>query len=294
LNGFSAPGGFSPAQAFRFAFLTDLHFMIDPARRSDQGIAQCLTAMENIRPRPEFILVGGDVVNVARDLTIAEAERRLNLFQQIWNDHTSLPCHWVFGNHDLVATNNPDVPPTEPFYGKGLFQAHFHLSKLYYSFNYKGWRFIILDDVELIPDNGYIGELFPEEIDFYRAGLKTPAPTIVCTHIPILSNTSLEIHMARLAGLHVNAPEHLVCTNGSALTSALPGHNVRAVLCGHLHHYERIDQNGVAFINSGAVCGNYWKGPVMDCPEGFGVVDLGADGSFQFEYRPYGWVAPPV
>jgi hypothetical protein len=32
----------------------------------------------------------------------------------------------------------------------------------------------------------------------------------------------------------------------------------------------------------------------MDCPEGFGIVDLGADGSFQFDYRPYGWVAPPV
>jgi 3',5'-cyclic AMP phosphodiesterase CpdA len=289
LNNFAA--GFEPPQSFRFAFLTDIHFMIEPIYRSGQGIAQCLAAVETLRPRPEFILVGGDIVNVARDLTVTEAQRRLDLFQKIWNDHTALPCHWVFGNHDLVATNNPEVPTTTPGYGKALFQSHFHLGKLYYSFNHRGWRFIILDDVQLVPDNGYIGAFFPEEINFCRAGLNTAAPTIVCTHIPIVSPMAMQIHLARMMGLQINAPANLVCTNGSTLISALPGHNVKAVLCGHLHRYERSEQNGIPFINSGAVCGNYWKGPVMDCPEGFGVVDVGADGSFKFDYRPYGWKA---
>ena len=49
--------------------------------------------------------------------------------------------------------------------------------------------------------------------------------------------------------------------------------------------------NGIQFINSGAVCGTYWKGPLYGCPEGFGVVDLGKDGSVAFEYRDYGWKA---
>jgi Icc protein len=280
-------------EAFRFAFLTDLHLMVDPAARSDQGIAACLDAVENLNPRPEFILVGGDLVNVARDLTIAEAVRRLDLFQKIWDDHTSLPARWTFGNHDLVATNDPDVSPQDPLYAKGLFREHFHLPRLYYTYLHKGWRFIILDDVMLHPGPGYIGQLFPEEIAYLRADLDAhrDAPTVICTHIPILSNISIEIHLARLGGLHINAPESLTCTNGSDLTSALAGHNVRAVLCGHLHYYERINQNGVAFINGGAVCGNYWKGPVLNCREGFGVVDVGADGSFNFDYLPYGWVA---
>src|SRR5258706_221968 len=64
------------AKAFRFAFLTDLHLMKDGELRSAEGIAACLAAVEKLDPRPEFILVGGDLVNAARDLTIAEAERR--------------------------------------------------------------------------------------------------------------------------------------------------------------------------------------------------------------------------
>ena len=70
-----------------------------------------------------------------------------------------------------------------------------------------------------------------------------------------------------------------------------PGHNIRAVLAGHLHRYEVNTLSGVPFYNSGAVCGNYWKGPMLGCPEGYGVVDVGADGSVKFDYRAYGWKA---
>jgi predicted MPP superfamily phosphohydrolase len=118
---------------FRFAFLTDLHLMLEPELRSAAGIATCLDAVEKLNPRPDFILVGGDLVNRARDLTIAEAERRLALFQQIWSDHTALPAHWTFGNHDLVGTSNPSDSPQDPHYGKGLFKEHFHLRNLFYS-----------------------------------------------------------------------------------------------------------------------------------------------------------------
>jgi hypothetical protein len=30
---------------------------------------------------------------------------------------------------------------------------------------------------------------------------------------------------------------------------------------------------------------------MMGCPEGFGVVDVGADGAVKFDYRTYGWKA---
>jgi predicted phosphodiesterase len=92
-------------------------------------------------------------------------------------------------------------------------------------------------------------------------------------------------------GQHVNPAKNLVCTNGSKVIDGIPNHNIRAVLAGHLHFFEKIQMNGVQFINSGAVCGSYWKGPLYGCPEGFGIVDLGADGSVTFDYHPYGWKA---
>ena len=98
--------------------------------------------------------------------------------------------------------------------------------------------------------------------------------------------------MARgMTGKPKSDTKTLVCTNGDSMLADIPGHNIRAVLSGHLHFYEALDRNGLRIINSGAVCGSYWKGPNHGCPEGFGVVDLGADGSVAFEYRNYGWKA---
>jgi 3',5'-cyclic AMP phosphodiesterase CpdA len=285
----------SGAQPFRFAFLSDLHLMQNGALLSSQGIAACLTAVETLHPRPEFILVGGDLVNRARDLTIEQAETSLDLFLKIWNDHTSLPAYWTFGNHDLVGTSNSAVVPDGKYYGKGLFQNRLKLPRLFYSFDHKGWHFVVLDDIEAEPDHSYIGKLFDDELAFLQADLDAhrSMPTIICTHIPILSNLPVGAMIARAAHQlpPKTPPKNLVCTNGTILLDDLPRHNVRAVLAGHLHYLEKIEMNGIQFINSGAVCGTYWKGPLYGCPEGFGVIDLGADASVAFNYRDYGWKA---
>ena len=277
-------------EAFRFAFLTDLHLMPDLGLRSAQGIAACLAEVEKLQPRPDFILVGGDLVHRARDLTIPQAETALDLFLKIWRENTSLPAHWTFGNHDLAGTSNHEVDALDPLYGKGLFKERLHLPELYYGFAHRGWRFLVLDDIALQANHSYVGELFNDELAFAKTSLAahTSAPTIIGTHIPLISNLPLTLHLLKSSSPE---PNNLVCGNSGQLTKLFPGHNVRAVLCGHLHHYEKLEIDGIPFVNSGAVCGSYWKGAMYGCPEGFGVVDVGADGSVAFDYRNYGWKA---
>jgi 3',5'-cyclic-AMP phosphodiesterase len=280
--------------SFRFAFLTDLHLLQGGALRSVEGIVACLAAVGKLDPRPDFILCGGDLVHSTRDLTLPGAETALDFFLQLWQDHTDLPTRWTFGNHDLAGTSNPYVSSSDPEYGKGLFQNRLQLPRLFYSFNHQGWHFVVLDDIALQPDHNYFGELFDDELAFLKADLDAhrATPTIVCSHIPIASNLPLGLLFAhKTTDNHKAIPKTLVCTNGNALMEDAPGHNIRAILSGHLHYYEKLDRNGVRIINSGAVCGNYWKGPNHGCPEGFGVVDLGADGSVAFDYRSYGWKA---
>jgi 3',5'-cyclic-AMP phosphodiesterase len=286
----------APSQAapFRFAFLSDLHLLQGGALRSVQGIVACLAAVEKLNPRPEFILCGGDLVHSTRELTLPGAETALDYFLQLWKDHTDLPTHWVFGNHDLAGTSNPFASSSDPEYAKGLFQNRLQLPKLFYSFDRKGWHFVVLDDIALQPDHTYLGKFFDDELAFLKADLDAhrAVPTIVCTHIPIISNVPLMVDLAHgITDSHKPVPKTLVCTNGESLLDDLPGHNIRAVLAGHLHFYEQLDHNGVQIINSGAVCGSYWKGPNHGCPEGFGVVDLSANGSVAFDYRTYGWKA---
>jgi len=284
----------SRAASFRFVFLTDLHLLQGGGLRSVEGIVACLAAVEKLDPRPEFILVGGDLVHSIPELTLPGATSGLDFFLQLWKDHTDLPTHWTFGNHDLAGTNNLYVSPGDKDYGKGLFQNRLQLPRLFYSFDCKGWHFVVLDDIALQPGHGYFSELFEDELAFLKADLDAhrTTPTIVSSHIPIASNLPLELLFAH--GVTDNPkplPKNLVCTNGDALMEDAPGHNIRAILSGHLHYYETLDRNGVRLINSGAVCGNYWQGPRYGCPEGFGVVDLGADGSVAFDYRDYGWKA---
>jgi len=152
---------------------------------------------------------------------------------------------------------------------------------------------VVLDDIALLADHSYEGLLFDDELAFLQADLNAHAasPTILCTHIPFISSMPFSIELAQVTGFHVKMPKNLVCTNAGAAAADFAGHNIRAVLAGHLHRYEKLELGGVPVYNSGAVCGNYWKGPMFDCPEGFGVVDLGADGSVKFDYRSYGWKA---
>ncbi len=291
LWGQEASSSVAKAGAFRFAFLTDLHLLQGGALRCVEGITACLAAVEKLDPRPDFILVGGDLVHSTRDLTLPGAQTALDYFLQIWKDNTGLPTYWTFGNHDLAGTSNPYAPAGDKDYAKGLFQNRLQLPKLFYSFDCKGWHFVVLDDISLQSDHSYIGQLFDDELAFLKADLDAhrSTPTIVCSHIPIASNLPLELIMAKGSSSKSKSnTSSLVCTNGNAAMGDMGGHNIRAVLSGHLHFYEKLALNGIPIINSGAVCGSYWKGPLYGCPEGFGVVDLGADGKVAFDYRTYG------
>ncbi len=293
------PAPATGAGAFRFAFVTDLHLLENGDLNSVRGIAAALQAVGNLDPKPEFIIAGGDLVDKSRDLAIPAAVKSMHLFMKTWQANTSLPVHWIFGNHDLVATSYRGASSSDPNYGKGLFKSRLNLSKTFYSFDYKGWHFVVLDDIALDTASKYYGALADEELAFLQADLEAHKnqPVIVATHIPILSNlpTGMMLTGKLRAPFGPNGiPTTLVCTNGGTVLGDTATHNIRAILCGHLHYQEAIDFNGVKIVNFGAVSGNYWKGPSRGCPEGFGIVDVGADGSVSIDYHAYGWKAVPA
>ncbi len=47
--------------------------------------------------------------------------------------------------------------------------------------------------------------------------------------------------------------------------------------------------NGVTYISNGAVSGNWWKGKRYATQNGYAMVNLYDDGSFNNEYVTYGW-----
>lgn len=279
----------------RFVFLTDVHLMMDDAMDSARGLAACLDAVEALQPRPDFILCGGDLTHESPALTFDLGEKLIDRFLQIWNDHTKLPTHYTFGNHDFVGTKNPLVPRDDPRFGKGLWRQKLGLEHSFYGFDTGGWRLIVLDDVGLNPDGTYTGEFSDEQLVFLKGELAAASnrPVAICGHIPPMSVFPTVAGFAKLVGAKIETAGSLVATNTKAMLDEVKeAHsNLRLVLAGHLHHYEQIELDGIRYLNSGAVCGNWWKGAQLGCPEGFLVVDTQPDGRFSTEYKPYGWQA---
>ena len=71
------------------------------------------------------------------------------------------------------------------------------------------------------------------------------------------------------------------------------GRNVLGVLQGHTHVNERVEWQGVPYITSGAVSGNWWKGIHLGTPEGFTVCTV-RDGKLLTRYQTYGFHADPA
>jgi len=79
-------------------------------------------------------------------------------------------------------------------------------------------------------------------------------------------------------------------TDAARLVALFDQHpNIRLCMSGHIHLYEQVLYNGVTYISNGAVSGNWWKGTRYRTENGYAIVNLYDDGSFENEYIPYGW-----
>jgi len=287
----------SSGDLVRVLFATDAHLMVNNLLRSEEGLVAALSAIESLKPKPDFILFGGDLTHESPQLDFPAAEQLIDRFLKIWKDHTNLPTFFTFGNHDLVGTKNAAVNREDPRFGKGLYRMRLELERNFYAFRKGAWRFIVLDDVLPEPDGSYIGEFVEEQLSFLRSELRidSQTPTVLCGHIPsvsVLPNLSI-CGETQVIGMNIETPASLLAQNASDLHTVLKETkaNVKLVLAGHLHHLEQIQIDGVSYLNGGAICGNWWKGAQMGCPEGFTVLDLSRDGNIAAEYQPYDWKA---
>ncbi len=280
-------------EAFRFAHLTDMHCMAE--RLAAEGFAASLKAVEKLRPRPDFILTGGDLVNDVLDTDTATGKKDFERFLTVLRDHTDLPVYHGIGNHDVFGwQRSEEAIRRDPLYGKRMVLDALEMERTYYRFDHKGWRFFVLDDIQYTDRNRghYEAYLDDEQKAWLKAELEaTPAamPKMVMSHIPILTVTVYQPAFQKDDAFQIGS--NVMCRDAVELTDLLARHGVKLALSGHIHQLDRVGFRGVTYICDGAVCGQWWRGPHRGIEEGFGVLDLKADGSFTHRYHDYGWVA---
>lgn len=279
----------STKRSFRFAFISDIH--IKPDAVAEEGMAKSLQHIRKLRPRPGFIIMGGDAIYDSLKATKEYTKHQWDLYQSILQKNNSLPVYNCIGNHDIFGWYNTPKPADDPLYGKAWALKELKLKSPYYHFNKGKWDFIVLDSTQERAEGGYIAKLDDEQFIWLEAKLnEIPSEHFISiiSHIPILSIC---------AGLYFgkNDPNgdlriqymlmHTDFFRIKELFNKYP--NIKNCLSGHIHLQDKVDYNGIEYFCNGAVSGNLWKGPYYEFGPAYALFDFYEDGNCSREMISY-------
>jgi 3',5'-cyclic-AMP phosphodiesterase len=286
LHGYAATLPLVHPEPFTFLFITDTHTEpeLDAAHGTDM-------AFRHARTFPvDFAIQGGDHVFDALGRTAARVMPLFDLYEKTEQD-LGMKLHHTLGNHDCFGVyTKAGVSEMDPLYGKKLFQQKF--GPTYYSFDHKGHHFVILDSIGFTAQRRYCAEIDSHQLAWLARDLAAqPAgtPMIIVTHIP-LTHSFARAELDFASPHNEDGPGFI---NGPETMRLLEKYNVLGVLQGHVHINKEVTFNGIRYLTCGAVCGNWWHGPMHSTPEGFTVVTV-ADGKLHLQYETYGFqtIAP--
>ena len=228
------PADTSAPAHFDFVFFTDTH--IQPELDAPNGCELCYKKIATLNP--DFAIMGGDHVFDALSVDRTRANTVFDLYKTT-EQSLRMPLHHTIGNHDVFGILPASgVAPTDPGYAKKMYEDR--MGKTYYSFDHKGWHFIILDSIQPTDDRLWDARIDPTQLAWLKDDLQhtgAATPIIVSVHVPLVTAYTTW-------GQAATPGKYSTLTVGNSL-EVLPlfdGHNVVAVLQGHLHINETVTQ----------------------------------------------------
>ena len=267
----------SKNRVLRIAHITDVH--IRPEHDAINRFKKCL---EDIKKHNiDFFLNGGDTIYAA-DYSHIKRERtreQWNIWKTLRNEFSEYEVFSCLGNHDMWWAA-PDK--TDPMYGKDYVVKQLEMPSLFYSFNKKGWHFIILDSLN--DKTIALGKTQLEWLEKELEKLPADTPVLIMSHCPILAVSSI-----LKGGNHKDSKE---------ITKLFYKHKDKKINCisGHVHLLDSAVYNNVNYFCNGALSGAWWeegdehsvqKYWYQETPPGYAIIDLFEDGTLLNTYYPH-------
>lgn len=267
----------------RFAHVTDMH--VEPGIGAEEGVKRCFDHILNKEQTIDFFVNGGDLIMDALGKDEAETEAQWAVWRKIRAAYPDMKIYHCIGNHDVWGK----TPHEEPFPGKAWVMRDHGMEMPYYTFESKGWHFIVLDSTHKKEDGTwYTAKLDTAQAVWLEQTLQSiPAekPILIVSHIPILGATPfLDGNNAETGNWIV--PGAWMHIDAKPLINLFFKHkNVKACISGHIHLVESLLYQNVHYHCSGAVSGNWWSDePYENTNKGYGLFELFEDGSHTFKY----------
>ncbi len=269
--------------SFDFVFFTDTH--IQPELDAAHGCDMCFRKIAGLKP--EFAVMGGDHVYDAFGVNSLRAGMVYDLYQRT-EQLLGMPIHHAIGNHDVFGVlRKSGAAPTDPAYGKKMYRDR--IGQTFYSFDYKGYHFVVLDSIQPTADRLWEARVDEEQLHWLRDDLQRlpqGAPVISVIHCPLVTAFATYAY-AQIVGAD-RKYNTMTVANAPEVLEVFESANVLAALQGHTHVNEVVSYRNTQYVTSGAVCGNWWHGPRLGTPEGFTVVSL-REGKISMRYETYGF-----
>ena len=267
-------------EKFSFAFITDIH--LQPESNAIEGFLEAIDTINDLKP--DFVITGGDLIMDALGQRYGRADSLYTLYLETVKA-LKMPVYNAMGNHEIYGIySRSGADPEHPDYGEKMFENR--IGKSYYSFEHKGWKFMILNSIEDTGKDSYIGLIDNDQIEWIKEELQKTDSTIplaIITHIPfITANTQ------KYQGTTLPNDSSLVISNGKEVLDLFDRYNLKLVLQGHLHLVEDIFIDDIHFITGGAICAAWWRGPYRGDEEGFVLIRIKGS-EFDWEFVDYKW-----
>jgi 3',5'-cyclic-AMP phosphodiesterase len=262
-------------KGFSFLHLTDMH--VRRKRFGHEGYEACVNHVNRYAAHADFVLMGGDLAFDGNYTSKEEFVDQIELYKMV-SDKLKMPYYNAIGNHDVLGwSSRRKVSSDDPDLGKKLIMEKLGMSASYYSFNHKGWHFVVMDSifpVEAEHGTGYKAAFGDTQLEWLRfdLGKNHDLPTVILTHI------SAFCHITQMNGDAKSNPiGHMVVEDTVKFRQIIERHNVKAVLQGHSHVPEDYHYNGIWYITSQAVSAAWWGGNWKGYLPGYTVLTTEGD-----------------
>jgi Icc protein len=282
----SAAADSSKKKEFSFLHLTDMH--VRRKRQGHKGYEACIRAVNKTHKTSDFVLMGGDLAFDGNYTAKDEFIEQIDLYKSV-SDQLEIPYYNSIGNHDVLGWNSRrKVPVDDPDIGKKLIMDKLKMESSYYSFNHKGWHFVVMDSILPVEaDHGpsYKAGFGDTQLEWlrYDLGANYKMPTVIMTHIAVFC------HSAQLSGdVKANPIGNMVVMDTVKFRQIIERHNVKAVLQGHSHTPEDYFHNGIWYITSQSVSAAWWGGNWVGFKPGY-TAFYATDETLRWERKEFEW-----